>query len=164
MLHTIETSATDSEYVIDIDPDLLKLLNDIQPEAEAMREACASGNLTADQSVLKTPWLDQPADKRIGQSPEVSLSGPYDILHSQSLSRRIYATIAPATASLTLSPRSGSVGDVPDSATARNGSRKTRRCKTSGFHFSVKHFLLGGIFTPKLLPTCRADLASNASS
>ena len=153
MLHTIETSVTDSEYVIDIDPDLLKLLNDIQPEAEAMREACASGNLTADQSVLKTPWLDQPADERIDQSPEVSLSGPYNLLHSQSPFCRTYAGLC----FFLLLEQGDSVGDVPDSATARNGSWKTGRCKTSGFHFNVKHFLLGGIFTQKLLPTCRAD-------
>ena len=47
---------------------------EILPEAEMMREACASGNLIAVQSVFQTQWLDQPADERIGHS-ELGASG-----------------------------------------------------------------------------------------
>ena len=50
--------------VIDFNPDQWETLNVVQPEAEAMREACASGNLAAVQWVFKTHWLDQPVNER----------------------------------------------------------------------------------------------------
>ena len=59
---TSHGSATDGEYVIDFDLDQWMKG---QPEAEAMREACASGNLTEVQSVFKVHWLDRPIDERI---------------------------------------------------------------------------------------------------
>lgn len=60
--------------------------------------------------------------------------------------------------------RRGSVGDVPDSATPRSGSRKSGRSKILRFHFTVKLFLPGGIFTQNIFFTCLADSASKASS
>lgn len=71
---TSHGSATDGEYVIDFDPDHLEKLIKSQPEAEAMREACASGNLTAVQSIFKIHWLDRPVDERINQD-ELGASG-----------------------------------------------------------------------------------------
>ena len=70
---TIDGSATDNEHVIDLDPEW-EILNVSRPEAEAMREACASGSLTAVQSVLKTHWQDRPIDERIDHN-EFGASG-----------------------------------------------------------------------------------------
>lgn len=70
MPHAIDISATDGYF----DPDHLERLNDSRPEAEAMREACASGDLTAVQSVFKTHWLDQPVDEGIDKN-ELGASG-----------------------------------------------------------------------------------------
>ncbi|KAL9029456.1 MAG: hypothetical protein Q9196_002299 [Gyalolechia fulgens] len=61
MPHTIDISTTDGYF----DPDNLDILNDSRPEAEAMREACASGDLTAVQYIFKTHWLNQPVDGRV---------------------------------------------------------------------------------------------------
>lgn len=74
MPHAVDGSAADGEDVIDFDPDHLDILDDCRPEAKAMREACASGNLTAVQSVFKTHWLDQPVNERIDQD-EFGASG-----------------------------------------------------------------------------------------
>jgi len=49
--------------------------------------------------------------------------------------------------------RKGFVGDVPESPTPRNFSRKTGRSKTSRFHFKVKLFLPNGIFTQNIFST-----------
>ena len=65
---TVDESFIDSEDVIDFDPDYL------EPEVEAMREACASGDPTAVQSVFKTHWLDRPVDERIDPD-ELGASG-----------------------------------------------------------------------------------------
>ena len=70
----VETSATDGEDVIYFDPDHLEILNDSRPETKAMREACASGNITAVQSVFNTYWLNQPVNERINQN-ELGASG-----------------------------------------------------------------------------------------
>lgn len=64
MSPAVDGSATDDQHVIDFDPDQWEMLNVVRPEAEAMREACASGNLAAVQSVLKTHWLDRPVNER----------------------------------------------------------------------------------------------------
>ena len=60
-----DATAADEDCVIHLDLDQLEILNRCRPEAEKMREACASGDLTAVQSVYRTHWLDQPVDKRI---------------------------------------------------------------------------------------------------
>ena len=57
--------AVEEDCPIDLD---LELLNRCQPEVEMMREACASGNLTAIQSVFQSQWLDRPTDDRIDQN------------------------------------------------------------------------------------------------
>ena len=53
MSPAVEGSATDDQHVIDFDPDQWEILDVVRPEAEAMREACAAGNLAAVQSVLR---------------------------------------------------------------------------------------------------------------
>ena len=83
-LDTSHGSATDGEYVTDFDPDQWMKG---QPEAEAMREACASGNLTAVQSVFKIHWLDRPIDERIDRD-ELGANGLCEAI------RRNDATIA----------------------------------------------------------------------
>ena len=65
---TVDKSFIDSEDVIDFDPDYL------EPEVEAMREACASGDLIAVQSIFKTHWLDRSVDERIDPD-ELGASG-----------------------------------------------------------------------------------------
>ena len=87
MPHAVEMSATDGESVIYFDPDHLEILNNSRPETEAMREACASGNLTAVQSVFKTYWIDQPVDEQVDQN-EIGASGLCEAI------RRNDATIA----------------------------------------------------------------------
>ena len=72
--HAVDVSATDNEDVIDFDSDLWEMLNASPPEVEAMREACASGNLAAVQSAFKTHWLDRPVDERIDHN-EFGASG-----------------------------------------------------------------------------------------
>ena len=62
MPHAVDKSATDDM----IDFDLDHFLIESRPEAKAMQDACASGNLTAVQSVFNT-WLDRPAHERIDQ-------------------------------------------------------------------------------------------------
>ncbi len=53
-------------YVFDFEPDDSELPSDeVLPEVEAMRAACASGNLMAFQAVFKTYWLDRPVNDRI---------------------------------------------------------------------------------------------------
>ena len=79
MPHAVDRSAVngsniDGEYVIDFDPDQWVISSDIRPEVVVMREACASGNLTAVQAVFKTYWLDQPVDERLDRD-EFGASG-----------------------------------------------------------------------------------------
>lgn len=71
----VDGSGTDDQYVIDFDPDQSEMLDFLQPhaQAEAMREACASGNLAAVQSVF-SHWLDRPVNERIGHD-EFGASG-----------------------------------------------------------------------------------------
>ncbi|KAL9594939.1 MAG: hypothetical protein Q9219_006745 [cf. Caloplaca sp. 3 TL-2023] len=49
----------------DIPDELLDFVFENRPEAEAMREACASENLMEVKSVFKTHWLDVPIEERI---------------------------------------------------------------------------------------------------
>ena len=70
----VSPAVDNGEYEIDFDPDQWEILNIGRPEAEAMREACASGNLAAVQSVFKTHWLDRPDDERINHN-EFGASG-----------------------------------------------------------------------------------------
>lgn len=72
MSHVVDGSATDNEDAIDFDLAQWEKVN--WPEAEAMREACASGDLIAVQSVFKTHWQDRPVDERIGHD-EFGASG-----------------------------------------------------------------------------------------
>ena len=65
MSPAVDGSATDDQHVIDFDPDQWEMLDVVRPEAEAMREACASGDLAAVQSVFKIHWLDRPINERI---------------------------------------------------------------------------------------------------
>jgi len=59
---------TDSEYTFNFNPDETDTWSpEPVPEVEAMRVACASGDLTSVQTVYKTYWLDKPADKRINK-------------------------------------------------------------------------------------------------
>ncbi len=77
----INESATDEDCEIDFDLDHLRILNECPPEVEMMREACASGDLTAVQSVFQTHWLDQPADERIDRN-ELGASGLCEAIKS----------------------------------------------------------------------------------
>ena len=61
----IDASAAKEDCEFDIDLDRFL---ECRPEAETMREACASGDLTAVQSVFQTQLLDLPADERIDQN------------------------------------------------------------------------------------------------
>lgn len=70
----IDESAANEDYVIDFDLDHLEILNECRPEVEAMREACASGDLTAVQSIFQTHWLNKPVDERIDHN-ELGASG-----------------------------------------------------------------------------------------
>ena len=63
MSHVVDGSAADNEDAIDFDLAQWEKVN--WPEAEAMREACASGDLIAVQSVFKTHWQDRSVDERI---------------------------------------------------------------------------------------------------
>lgn len=58
----IDDSAADDDYAIDFDFE--RFLRD-EPDAAMMREACASGELTAVQSVFQQNWLDQPGNERL---------------------------------------------------------------------------------------------------
>lgn len=69
----IDGSATENEHVVDFDSDQWEL-GMSRPEAKVMREACASGNLIAVQSVFKTHWQDRPVDERIDRD-EFGASG-----------------------------------------------------------------------------------------
>ena len=57
---------SEGEYVFDLDSDSsdLPAYNPL-PEVEAMRAACASGDLTSVQSVFQTYWLDRPVNEQI---------------------------------------------------------------------------------------------------
>lgn len=58
----------DSDYVFDFgfNPDEIDDSSPAPvPEVEALRVACASGNLESVQNVFKTQWLDLPANERI---------------------------------------------------------------------------------------------------
>ncbi|KAL9104807.1 MAG: hypothetical protein Q9163_000305 [Psora crenata] len=57
---------SDGECIIDFEPEESSLpVFDSLPEIEAMRAACASGDLMTVQSVFKTYWLDRPVNERI---------------------------------------------------------------------------------------------------
>lgn len=57
---------SEGEYVFDFEPDESNLpADEVLPDVEAMRAACASGNLMTVQSVFKTYWLDRPVNDRI---------------------------------------------------------------------------------------------------
>ena len=70
-----------------------------------MRAACASGNLVTVKSVLKTHWLDRPANDRIDKDPFGARSlyeaieyvdatiGSYPLSHVVSL-QELYFTVA----------------------------------------------------------------------
>ncbi len=76
--HTVDKSTIDSEDMIDFDSDYL------EPEVEAMREACASGDLIAVQSIFKVHWLDRPVDERI-DSNELGASGLCEAIRQNDL-------------------------------------------------------------------------------
>ena len=53
------------EFVFDSDSDSFDLpaCNPV-PEVEAMRAACASGDLRSDQPIFQTYWLERPVNER----------------------------------------------------------------------------------------------------
>ncbi|KAL9100960.1 MAG: hypothetical protein Q9163_003724 [Psora crenata] len=58
--------SSEGEYIFDLGSDSSDLPADSPlPEVEAMRVACASGDLIPVQSVFKTYWLDRPVSERI---------------------------------------------------------------------------------------------------
>ena len=61
----------DSDWVFDVDfnPDEIDYSPPAPvPEVEALRVACASGNLESVQNVFKTQWVDLPANRRIDKN------------------------------------------------------------------------------------------------
>ena len=74
MTSAIDGPNTICKNILDFNPDRFEFFFDSRPDAEAMREACVFGNLTAVESVFKTYWLDRPVDERIDQN-ELGASG-----------------------------------------------------------------------------------------
>lgn len=57
---------SDGEYVFDLGSDSSDIpAYDPLPEVEAMRAACASGDLLFVQAVFQTCWLDRPVNERV---------------------------------------------------------------------------------------------------
>lgn len=89
MAPAIDRTESIYEDMLNFDLDHLEISHGSRPEAEAMREACASGDLTAVQSIFTTHWHDRPVDERIDQN-ELGASGLCEAIRRDDVKIALY--------------------------------------------------------------------------